>query len=343
MEDPGFKEAPKAQAASACNSRQTAVGEESIAIIGAANRLPGQIATPEQLWQHLASDREAISEVPKERWPIDEYYDPVPATPGKVYSKYGGFVDSAESFDAELFGISPPEARAMDPQQRLLLETAWEAIERAGYAPNALVGTNTGVFVGISKREYSDIADIASQPELIGPHTLTGNLFSIAAGRISHILGLRGPNLAVDTACSSSLVAIHFATQSLRNGECKMALAGGVHLSLRAEHSVGLCQMRALSPDGRCHTFDARANGFVSSEGSGFIVLKRLGDALADGDSILGIVRGSATNHDGRSSSLTAPKRCITRSVDSNLADIGMSQGDGCVFHRNAWYRHDAG
>ncbi len=280
---------------------------EPIAIVGMACRFPGQANSAEAFWQLLAAGRDGISEVPPERWSLEEYYDPNPDAPGKMYTRRSGFIEGVEQFDPRFFGIAPREALSMDPQQRLLLEVTWEALEHAGLVPERLFGTNAGVFVGISTSDYAHLqmrhADL-TQMEAYGG---TGNAFSVAAGRLSYVLGLQGPNLAVDTACSSSLVTIHLACQSLRLGECRLALAGGVNAILSPDTTINFCRARMLAPDGRCKTFDAAADGYVRGEGCGMVVLKRLSDALADGDNIFALIRGSAINQDGRSNGLTAP------------------------------------
>jgi acyl transferase domain-containing protein len=280
---------------------------EPIAIIGDGCRFPGGANDPDAFWRILRDGVDAIAEVPDDRWNIDAYYDPNPDSQGKMYTRWGGFLQQVDQFDPQFFGISPREAASMDPQQRLLLEVAWEALERAGIAPNHLAGSRTGVFVGIGQNDYAQLQLNSGDPARINAYDGTGNGFCFASGRLSYVLGLQGPNMAIDTACSSSLVAIHQACQSLRTGECDLALAGGVHLILSPEVTIFLSKTQALSPDGRCHTFDAAANGFARGEGCGVLVLKRLSDAVANRDNILAIIRGSAVNHDGRSSGLTVP------------------------------------
>ncbi|HEY3998505.1 MAG TPA: SDR family NAD(P)-dependent oxidoreductase, partial [Candidatus Xenobia bacterium] len=278
--------------------------DEGLAVIGLACRFPGAASSPEALWRLLADGVDAITEVPPERWDAAAYYDPNPQAQGKMVTRWGGFLNDVDRFDPAFFGIAPREAISMDPQQRLLLETSWEALEHAGLIPGQLEGSRTGVFVGISMSNYHDMVFNAMQ---IDPWTATGNSLNVAAGRLSYVLGLQGPSMAVDTACSSSLLAIHLACQSLWRGECELALAGGVNLTLAPETTVALSKMQAMSPTGRCHTFDAGADGYVRGEGCGVVVLKRLSDALRDNDPVLAVVRGSATNQDGRSSGLTAP------------------------------------
>ncbi len=282
--------------------------EEPIALIGMACKLPGGATTPELLWELLCSGRDAVAEVPADRWDIDAWYDPAPESAGKMYARRGGFVEGADQFDAGFFGITAREAKRMDPQHRWLLETAWQALENAGQCP-ARSGTmqSGGVFVGIGSSDYLQKVVGSLPSDQVDAWTGTGNAMAFAAGRLAFHLGLQGPAMALDTACSSSLVATHLACQSLRNGECEMALAGGVNLILDPEVSVYLSRARALSPDGRCKAFDARADGYVRGEGCGVVVLKRLSDAQRDGDRVLALVRGSAVNHDGRSSGITVP------------------------------------
>jgi acyl transferase domain-containing protein/acyl carrier protein/SAM-dependent methyltransferase len=280
---------------------------EPVAIVGVGLRLPGNISTPDAYWQLLIDGIDAVGDVPRERWDADSYHDPDHDAAGKIATRCGGFLDRIDEFDAAFFGITPREAVSMDPQQRLLLEVAWEALERAGQAPDQLAGSSTGVFVGLSATDYLTTELKFLDAANIDPYLATGGHPSVAAGRVSYALGLQGPSMTVDTACSSSLTAVHLAVQSIRMGECTMALAGGVNLMLLPELSVGLSRARMLAPDGRCKTFDARANGFVRSEGCALIVLKRLRDALRDGDRIMAVIKGSAVNQDGRSSGLTVP------------------------------------
>jgi phthiocerol/phenolphthiocerol synthesis type-I polyketide synthase B len=277
---------------------------ESIAIIGIGCRFPGA-DNPQAFWQLLSNGVDAITEIPANRWNIDEFYDRNSETPGKMNARYGGFLSQVDRFDPHFFGISPREALLMDPQQRLLLEVAWEALEDAGIVREQLSGSKTGVFVGISTNDYSRIhSGYAQEPQ---GYDLTGNSINIAAGRLSYLFNLRGPSLAVDTACSSSLVAVHLACQSIWNQESTMAIASGVNLILSPIGNIALSKLKALSPDGRCKTFDESANGYVRSEGAGCIILKPLAQALADHDPIYAVIRGSAINHDGRSKGLTVP------------------------------------
>jgi acyl transferase domain-containing protein/acyl-CoA synthetase (AMP-forming)/AMP-acid ligase II/acyl carrier protein/SAM-dependent methyltransferase len=277
---------------------------EPIAIVGMACRFPGA-NNPEEYWDLLHNGVDAISEVPGERWDLEKLYDAKPAAPGKMNTRWGGFLKNVDQFAADFFEISPREAMQMDPQQRLLLEVAWEALENAGLPPLQLAGSQAGVFIGISSFDYAllQLKEAAS----IDAYAGTGAAHSIAANRISYFLDLRGPSLAVDTACSSSLVAVHQACESLRRGETDLALTGGVNLILSPELTIALSQARMMASDGRCKTFDSRADGYVRGEGCGVVVLKRQADAVRDGDTILALIQGTALNQDGRSNGLTAP------------------------------------
>jgi 3-oxoacyl-[acyl-carrier-protein] synthase II len=279
---------------------------EAIAIIGIGCRFPGGADNPEAFWRLLREGVDAITEVPQERWDINGYYDANPATPGKMCTRYGGFVPHLQEFDAQFFRIAPREALSLDPQQRLLLEVSWEALENAAIAPESLSSTQAGVFIGICSTDYWHRL-LKRHPNEIDAYLATGNTHSLASGRLSYILGLTGPSLSIDTACSSSLVAVHLACQSLRNQECNLAIAGGVNRIISPETTINFSKARMLSPEGRCKTFDAAADGFVRAEGCGVIVLKRLSDAIADGDNILALISGSAVNQDGRTSGLTVP------------------------------------
>ena len=286
---------------------------EPVAVIGIGCRFPGNAVGPESFWRLLTDGVDAIGEVPADRWDADAFYDPDPQVPGRMTTKWGGFIADVAGFDAEFFGISPREAEAMDPQHRMLLEVTWEALEHAGIPVDSLGGTRTGVMMGMASWDYT-IVNIERRAE-IDAYLSTGNPHNTAVGRVSYLLGLQGPSVAVDTACSSSLVAVHLACQSLRLRESDLALAGGVQLSLSPFTSIALSKWSALSPRGRCNTFDAAADGFVRGEGAGVVVLKRLADALRDGDRVLAVVRGSAVNQDGRSNGLTAPNVLAQRGV----------------------------
>ena len=299
---------------------------EPIAVVGIGCRLPGNVSGPESFWQLLVDGRDAVGEVPADRWDGDAFYDPDPQAPGRMTTKWGGFVDDVAGFDADFFGITPREAVAMDPQQRILLEVAWEALEHAGVAPDSLNGSRTAAIMGVSAWDYT-ILNLERNAE-IDAYMSTGNPHSAAVGRISYLLGLRGPAVAVDTACSSSLVAIHLACQNLRLRESDVALAGGVHLSLSPFTSIALSKWSALSPTGRCKTFDALADGFVRGEGCGVVVLKRLADAVRDGDRVLGVVRGSAINQDGRSNGMTAPNAAAQRDVITTALRMADATAD---------------
>ena len=280
---------------------------EPIAVIGMACRFPGGADTPEAYWELLASGRDAIVEVPPARWDVAAHYDPDPEAPGKMTTRCGGFLTSVDGFDAHMFGISPREAASIDPQHRLVLELAWEALENANIAADKLYNSNTGVFVGISNTEYGAHLLWSGDPTRINAYAGTGASLGVAAGRLSYLLGLTGPSMIVDTACSSSLVTTHLACQSLRAGECDVALSAGVNLIFGPETFINFSKARMLSPDGRCKTFDAAADGYARGEGGGLVVLKRLSDARRDGDRVLALIRGSAVNQDGPSGGLTVP------------------------------------
>ena len=287
---------------------------EPIAIVGLGCRLPGGATDAASYWDILRDGKDVVGEVPADRWDVEAYYDPDPSRAGKARTKSGGFLDNIDEFDPGFFGISPREATGLDPQQRLLLEVAWEALENAAVPPDTLDGSLTGVFVGITSMDYANRIDV-TDPARSDIYLATGTALNAAAGRVSFTLGLQGPCMAIDTACSSSLVAIHTACQSLRNRESDLALAGGVNAILSPEPFVLISKWGMLSPDGRCKTFDASANGFVRGEGCALIVLERLSDAIANGRNILAIIRGSAINQDGRSSGLTVPNGLAQQAV----------------------------
>lgn len=280
---------------------------EGIAIIGMGCRFPGGAIDAESFWKILIEGRDAVSEVPADRWNIERFYDAEPGVVAKSIAKRGGFVDGIDQFDPQFFGISPREAPYIDPQQRLLLETAWEAIEDAGLVLNLEKGTDIGVFVGISHNDYQGLQHTSTDRSGISPHTPTGTAHSIAANRISYCFNLLGPSLAMDTACSSALTAVHVACEHILSGRCKTALAGGVTVMINPDGFIGFSQAGMLSPDGKCQAFDANANGFVRGEGAGMVLLKRLSDALADGDPVQGVIIGTAINQDGHTNGISLP------------------------------------
>lgn len=275
---------------------------EPIAIVGMACRFPGGADSPEAFWQRLLVGADLTREIPEDRWQDMNLYDPDPGQNGKIYVRRGGFLDRVDQFDPEFFHISPREAERMDPQHRLVLEVGYEALQACKTR-----GERTGVYLGLGQNDYAQRRLYSSDPSQVEAYDGTGNLSCFAAGRLAFCLGAMGPNLVVDTACSSSLVAIHLACRALRARECDSALAGGVHLVLSHEVTLFLCRTGALSPNGVCRTFDAEADGFVRGEGCGMLVLKRLSDAVADGDHIHAVIRGSAVNHDGAGGGLTVP------------------------------------
>jgi acyl transferase domain-containing protein/NAD(P)-dependent dehydrogenase (short-subunit alcohol dehydrogenase family) len=279
---------------------------EPIAVIGIGCRVPGA-DNPDAFWRLMRDGVDAISAIPPDRFDINAFFDPDPETPGTIATRHGGFLRDVDQFDCGFFGIAPREAQGIDPQQRLLLEVSWEALEHAGQAPLRLENSKTGVYFGLCANDYSYLQILSGDRGLLNTHFTSGIAQSVAAGRLSYLLGLQGPSLAVDTACSSSLVAVHLACQALRNGDCRMALAGGVNLILAPELFIALSHSRMLAPDGRCKTFSAAADGFSRGEGCGVVVLKRLVEAKADGDRVLAVIRGTAINQDGPSSALTAP------------------------------------
>ena len=307
----------------------------SIAVIGMACRLPGGIDSPERLWQALLRGDDFVTEIPPDRWNADEYYDPQPGVPGRSVTKWGGFLDDVSGFDSEFFGINEREATAIDPQHRLLLETSWEAMEHAGLTLETIADSLTGVFVGLTHGDYQLLAADAHAVE--GPYGFTGSSFSLASGRIAYALGIHGPALTVDTACSSGLTAVHLACHSLIDGESDLALAGGAAVILDPRKFVAGSAEGMLSPTGRCHAFDVAADGFVSSEGCVVVLLKRLPDALRDGDRILGVVRGTAANQDGHTVNIATPSvtaqtavyRAALAAAGVDAASIGMVEAHG--------------
>ncbi|MEZ4318275.1 MAG: SDR family NAD(P)-dependent oxidoreductase [Myxococcota bacterium] len=317
--------ATAARSAGASSAR----GSAEIAIVGMACRFPGGVDTPEAYWELLKSGVDAVGRVPADRWDADRVYDPEPATPGRTYVREGAFVDGVDRFDPRFFGMSPREAASLDPQQRFLLEVSHEALERAGLAGADLKGASVGVFCGIPESSYLNRFRTAGGPLYPDDYAGTGNESSFAAGRVAYALGVHGPAIAFNTACSSSLVAVHLAVEALRSGDCDAAVAGGVSLMLSPDNHVYLSQLRALAPDGRCKTFDARADGYGRGEGCGMLALMRLSDAEARGLPVLAVVKGSAVNHDGASSGLTVPNGTAQeRVVAEALARSGLAVDD---------------
>lgn len=304
-------------------------GRDPIAVVGIGCRFPGGGDGPDAYWRFLMGAGDGVVEAPASRFDLTDLYDPEPGRPGKLYSRHLGALEGVEAFDPEMFGISRREAAAIDPQQRLLLEVAWESLENAGIAPADVAGAGVGVFIGEFSDDYAQTRLYDRKLAEVDGYTSLGVLRGLAAGRIAYHFDLHGPAMTVDTACSSALLAIHLACRSLWVGECDAALAGGVNLVLSPEVTLSLCQLRALSMRGQCRTFDAAADGYVRGEGAGIVVLKRLADALADGDRILALVRGSAVNHDGRSNGISAPNVGAQEAViRAALDDAGVAPAE---------------
>src|SRR6187397_2000103 len=298
---------------------------DPIAVIGIGCRFPGGINHPDALWKLLIEGREAVSDVPPDRWNVERYYDAEPGIVGKSIARRGGFIDGIDQFDPQFFGISPREAPYVDPQHRLLLETAWEAIEDAGLVLDFEKGTDLGVFVGISHNDYQVIQGTPWDSQGISPHSPTGSAHSIAANRISYCFNLRGPSIALDTACSSALTAVHAACEHIRAGRGDTALAGGVTVMITPGGFIGFSRASMLSPEGRCAAFDASAIGFVRGEGAGMVLLKRLSRAIEDGDPIQGVILGTSINQDGHTNGISLPSpEAQTRLVRDACRDAGI-------------------
>lgn len=302
---------------------------EAIAIVGMGCRFPGGANDPNAYWELLINGIDAISEVPEDRWNLRSHFNEDKTKPGKTYTRCGGFIKDIDKFDADFFGISPREAACMDPQQRILLETTWEAFADAGIDTERLAGTGVGTFMGIFTHDYNNMQLDTSNRELIDTHTGVGVSMSIVANRISYAFDFTGPSVTLDTACSSSLVALHLACQSIRNGECEVAIAGGANAILKPEFTIATSKASMLSPDGRCKSFDASANGYVRSEGAGVVILKPLSAAQKDGDSIYAVIKSSVVNQDGKSNGLTVPnqksqKAALRKALE--LADVAAEE-----------------
>ncbi len=319
----------------ASENAASAAKHDPIAIVGVGMRFPGGVVDAQSFWNLLAAGKDAITDIPQDRWDWRLYYNRNAEAPGTMNSVRGGYLDGIDGFDADFFGLASREAIMLDPQQRLLYEVAWHALEDAAIRPDHLAGSRTGIFTGLSNFDY--YRAVLQDDLRVDAYAGSGNSPSMAAGRLAYILGVHGPTMTIDTSCSSSLVAVHLACQSLRVRECNLALAGGVNVILAPQMHIGFSRAHMLAPDGRCKTFDEAADGYVRSEGCAVIVLKRLQDAIEEGDRILAVLRGSAVNHDGRSAGLTAPSRQAQsallreayRNADVAFEEVGMIEAHG--------------
>lgn len=305
-------------------------GKDKLAIVGMSCRFPGGANNVEEFWELLTSGKDGISTIPEDRWDVEKYYDPDNSVQGKAYTKNGGYLDGQiDQFDARFFNISPKEANALDPQQRILLELTWEAFENANMNIEHYNGTNTGVYVGICNNEYFMSQTHSGDLTTINPYSLTGCSWSTACGRISYTFGFEGPCAAVDTACSSALTALHFACSALQNGEADMQVVAGVNLIESPAYGIAFSKLQAIGPDGHCKSFDASANGYARGEGCGVILLKRLSDAVRDQDEILGVIRATGMNQDGKSNGLTAPNgEAQQKLISSTMLRAGVKPDD---------------
>lgn len=294
-----------------------------LAVIGMGCRFP-KADSPGAFWDLLQNGVDAIAPIPPDRWDSDLFYHPERGIPGKIITRWGGFIELSDRFDASSFGMSVEDAKRIDPQQKLILEVAWQALADAGIAPSKLSGTSAGVFIGVSKSDYN--RSLYRDLEQVEANSIPDSSLSVIANRLSFLLQIQGASMAIDSTCSSALVALHLAGQSLRSGESELAIVGGIQLNLSPDEFIVLSLAGLLSPDGRCKTFDAKANGYGRGEGCGVVVIKLLEDAIADGDRVLAVIRGSAVNQNGLSNGLTAPNGLAQQAVISKaLAHAGVT------------------
>ena len=302
---------------------------EDIAIVGMACRFPGGVKSPKEFKNFLLKGGDGISLVPQDRWNNDAYFDADKDKKNRMYVNQGGFLSDIEMFEPQFFGISPKEAPSIDPQHRWLLELTYEALENAGLKPSELRGSNTAVYMGQFMHDYEQLQVDAMGRELISSHSATGPSMTLTANRISYTFDFTGPSVALDTACSSSLVALDLACQAIVRGDSHVAIAGGVNILLRPEMTMSICKASMLSPDGRCKSFDASANGYVRSEGAGVVVVKKYSDALRDGDPILALIKGTGVNQDGQTNGITVPNgKAQKRLLETTLARANMAPSD---------------
>lgn len=302
---------------------------DDIAILGFSCRFPGDIDNANEFFEFLLAGGDGIIKVPEDRWDADAYYDEDKEKKNKMYVQRGGFINDIDLFDPQFFGIAPKEAHYIDPQHRWLLELSYQALENSGIKPSALRGSNTAVYIGQFMHDYEQIQVDAMSRGLMSSHSATGPSMTLTSNRISYTFDFTGPSVTLDTACSSSLVAVDLACQAILRGDSDVALAGGVNILLRPEMTMSICKASMLSPDGLCKSFDASANGYVRSEGAGIVVLKKLSDALRDGDPVLAVIKATGVNQDGQTNGITVPNgESQQKLFSTSLKRAGMRAQD---------------